>query len=404
EAAGPGDVAGKSGNTGQANSDMSFVFNTFHETLKEINEKKQELIEMHKEAEERVRAMERYNACILESMVSGVMAFDRLGKLTAMNEAAATIMGWPAEANPLGKGYREILRGSDQLRDCLQGVLQGSRGVLREEIAYTFRSGERKWLGANASPLKGDSGEMIGATLVFTDLTEVRELQRQVELKNRLAAMGEMSAGIAHEFRNSLGAILGYARLIDRQVDENGVLREAAEGIITEVKTFDAMLSDFLSFARPALLQKESCDLGELVQESLELLREKIEGRRIKIETSFDHLMPVPADRNLIRQALTNLLKNALEAVGPGGVIRIVEKKLDNRVELEIQDNGCGISEGDQKKVFEPFFTSKAEGTGLGLAITQKTIVSHQGSLKLESRRGEGTRVLLSLPTDETAA
>jgi two-component system sensor histidine kinase AtoS len=391
-------------NPAGANGEMSFVFNTFHQTLKEINDKKQELIQMHKDAEDRIRRMERYNECILESMVSGVMAFDREGKLTAMNEAAGAFMGWPKKVSPLGKGYEAILRGSDQLKEFLRRVLKGDGRVLREEIAYTFRSGELKWLGVNASPLKDDSGGMIGATLLFTDLTEVKELHRKVELKNRLAAMGEMSAGIAHEFRNSLGAILGYARLIDRQSGKNEILQESAEGIISEVKSFDAMLSDFLTFARPADLNKEACYLDDLVKEVLEVLAETIEKQQIRVTTHFDHAAPVHVDRTLIRQALTNLVKNALEAVRPGGEIRIGEHQVGQRAELRIEDDGCGISQELQKKIFEPFFTSKAEGTGLGLAITQKTVFSHQGSLMVESSEGKGTTVTLSLPVDENVA
>jgi PAS domain S-box-containing protein len=393
----------ESGKVPGANKNMAFVFNTFQQTLQEINQKKQELIQMHQEAVERVRQIERYNECILESMLSGVVAFDRQGHLTSKNDAASLILGWPKEMDPIGQSYEKILEGSEQFKEILKKVLEENRGVLREEIIFTMKDGGRKWLGVNASPLKGGSGEMIGATLLFTDLTEVKDLQRMVELKNRLAAMGEMSAGIAHEFRNSLGAVLGYARLVERQAGDNEILNESAEGIMAEVKNFDAMLTDFLQFARPAELNRETCSLDELVKESADVLAVEIESRGTRIDIHDDNLPPVEIDRTLMRQALTNLIKNGLQAVGEGGEIRVQAKRIDDRAELWIQDNGCGISQDDQKKIFEPFFTTKREGTGLGLAITQKTILSHHGSLTVKSDPGEGTLVIVSLPINTSA-
>ncbi|OIP64703.1 MAG: hypothetical protein AUK29_03925 [Nitrospirae bacterium CG2_30_53_67] len=404
EAFNPDGVMESGKSSGGGSRDMAFVFNTFQKTLKEISEKKHELIQMHQEAEERIRQMERYNQCILESMVSGVIAFDCKGDLTSMNLAAAEILGWPRDVDSIGKSFEVVMEGSDQLKEILKKVLEDRRKILREEIPFTLQDGERRWLGVNASPLKGDDGEMIGITLVFTDLTEVKELQRQVELKNRLADLGKMSAGIAHEFRNSLGAILGYARLVERQAVHNDLLKESVEGIMAEVKSFDAMLTDFLNFARPVELNREECRLGDLVKESLDVLSEEIKKSGGKVETLFEDSFPVYADHTLIRQALTNLIKNALEAVGREGKIKIQEKRIAGRMEIWIHDNGCGISKENHKKIFEPFFTTKREGTGLGLAITQKTILSHQGSLTIKSEEGEGTLVIVSLPIHSAQA
>jgi len=384
-----------------ADKEMAFVFGTFQQTLQEITQKKKELIRMHQEAVERVRRMERYNECILESMVSGVAAFDRQGKLTSINEAAAAIFGWEVEGDLLGRSCEELLAGAATMQGILQQVLEENRRILREEVLLMLPGGERKWLGVNASPLMGAEGEMIGATLLFTDLTEVKELQRQVELKNRLAAMGEMSAGIAHEFRNSLGAILGYARLADRQAGENVVLREAAEGIISEVKSFDAMLSDFLHFARPLELNREVCGMEELIREVLHLLSDEVETRHAVVKVECDELPPLMIDRTLIRQSMTNLVKNALQAVPEGGGIEIGLHERDGRAEIRIRDNGPGITPEAQKKIFEPFFTTKREGTGLGLAITQKTIIAHQGTIRIRSDPGEGTEVIVSLPLEK---
>jgi len=384
-----------------ANKEMSFVFGTFQQTLQEITQKKKELIQMHKDAVERVRQMERYNECILESMVSGVIAFDRQGKLTSMNEAAAGIFGRELGCGLLGQAYDEVLEGSEAMKEILQQVLRENRRILREEVLLTLPNGERKWLGVNVSPLKGAEGEMIGATLLFTDLTEVKELQRQVELKNRLAAMGEMSAGIAHEFRNSLGAILGYARLADRQAGGNPALREAVEGIIAEVKSFDAMLSDFLHFARPAELNREACEIAGLLRESVEILSDEVEKKKADITLEIDNLPPLMMDRTLIRQSLTNLIQNALQAIDEGGEIRIEVKEMVDRVEIWIRDNGPGIPPDVRKKIFEPFFTTKRDGTGLGLSITQKTIVAHQGNIQMKSDPGQGTLMIVSLPLEK---
>jgi len=164
------------------------------------------------------------------------------------------------------------------------------------------------------------------------------------------------------------------------------------------------MLTDFLNFARPVELNREECRLGDLVKESLDVLSEEIKKSGGKVETLFEDSFPVYADHTLIRQALTNLIKNALEAVGREGKIKIQEKRIAGRMEIWIHDNGCGISKENHKKIFEPFFTTKREGTGLGLAITQKTILSHQGSLTIKSEEGEGTLVIVSLPIHKASA
>ncbi len=383
---------------GGANKEISFVFDTFQQTLKEITLKKQELIRMHQDAVDQVRQMERYNECILESMVSGVVAFDCREKLTAMNEAAAEILEWPADISPIGRSGQEILKGSSQMKAVLTAVLQENRRILREEVTFHGGEGIRKWLGVNASPLIGADGGMIGATILFTDLTQVKELQRQVELKNRLAVMGEMSAGIAHEFRNSLGAILGYARLIDRQGGGDELLREAAEGIISEVKSFDAMLADFLQFARPTELNREECDLAAIARDAVDLLSDESEKRGARVELTAAVVPTVLADPTLIRQAIINLVKNALQATGDAGQIQVDVRPEGNQVQIRVQDNGSGISEEDQKRIFEPFFTTKRDGTGLGLAITQKTILAHHGEITIKSDPGQGTMMIVSLP------
>jgi len=368
----------------KSSSEVEFVVDTFHDLVSKLKEKEKELEALRSLAEERASSIELYNEDILQSVPSGVVSFDRELKITKVNSAARKILDFGAE-DVAGSPYDLIFE------KPLGDILKKGETVERAEVGYTTRSGKRIWLGLNLSPLKDSSDNRIGQILVFTDLTELRAFQSQVELRERLSTLGEMSAGIAHELRNPLGVISGYTKILLRKVE--GAAVPAVEAIAGEVAVMDRIISDFLSFARPKELLMSEVDLNELIKGCVEAA---VDAEGVQITIDGGVIPVIMGDEVLLRQSITNLLQNAVEATPDGGTVRI-SSSMNESVSISISDTGHGIPENIRDKVFLPFFTTKERGTGLGLSLVHKIIVSHGGDIFLESGEN-GTTFTIRLP------
>ncbi len=368
-------------------SQVSFVVDTFHDLVSKLKDKEKELEILKKKAEERASSFEIYNENIFQSVPSGVVSFDQELKITKINSAAEKILNLQ-EQEVIGKRHNEIFSSP------ITELLENRKTVERAEISYIMCTGKRIWLGLTISPLKDSSNNTIGQILVFTDLTELKAFQSQKELRERLSTLGEMSAGIAHEMRNSLAVISGYTKMLSKKADDT--LRPAVESISKEVEVMDRIITDFLSFAKPTELSISNVDLNELLGACIKA----IEGDMKKIKISFnDEVVPViKCDEVLMRQSITNLLKNAEEAMPDGGELNI-KVTAGDFLNIMISDTGHGIQENIKDKVFLPFYTTKERGTGLGLTIVHKIVISHGGSIHVESS-DEITTFTIRLPKD----
>jgi signal transduction histidine kinase len=264
--------------------------------------------------------------------------------------------------------------------------------VERAEFGYTTQSGKRIWLGLNMSPLKDSSNDVIGQILVFTDLTELKAFQSQTELRERLFTLGEMSAGIAHELRNPMAVISGYTKILSKKVDAS--LISAVEAISKEVAVMDRIITDFLSFAKPKELVVTEVDLRELVNGCVTAVSDGLEGISVVNDTAM--LPVIKADEVLLRQSFTNLLRNAVESMPEGGEMKI-SGSVKECLSISISDTGHGIPEEIRDKIFLPFYTTKERGTGLGLSIVHKIVVSHGGTIQVDTG-GQGTTFTVKLP------
>ncbi|TAN43117.1 MAG: PAS domain-containing protein [Nitrospirae bacterium] len=368
-------------------TEVGFVVDAFHGLVTSQKEKERELEILRKQAEERATAIESYNEDILQSVPSGVVSFDRRLTITRMNSAAEKILDL-READSIGMEYHEIF--ASPIRE----LLENRETVERIEAGYVTVTGRRIWLGLNMSPLKDSTGAIIGQILVFTDLTELKAFQSQKELRERLSNLGEMSAGIAHELRNPMAVISGYTKILSRKVDET--LQPAVEAISKEVSVMDRIIADFLSFARPTELMLTRVDPGSLIEGCVAASDGVLAG--IRVVTDYAVLPAIMADEVLLRQTIINLLQNAAESMPDGGVLTI-RTLLKDRLSISISDTGHGIPENIQDKIFLPFFTTKERGTGLGLSIVHKVVISHGGSLDLETS-SKGTTFVINLPKD----
>jgi two-component system sensor histidine kinase PilS (NtrC family) len=368
-------------------SEVGFVVDTFQELVGKLKEKEKELDKLKSLAEDRAVRMETYNENILQSVPSGVVSIDNSMKIKSINQSAERALGIKAE-DVIDKDCTEVFD------EPLMSIVRDSKTVHRGEYPYVTRDNRHIWLGVTTSQLKNTANETIGLILVFTDLTDVKTLQVQVELKERLAQLGEMSAGIAHELRNPMSVIAGYAKLLNKKVKVSD--KAIVNAILTEIENIDRIISEFLVFAKPTDLNKASIDLNRMIEETVATAIG--DDETIKVLIKAENPVSIMADEVLLRQAITNLFINAVEAMPEGGNLDIELDYLQDRVEINIKDTGHGIPEDIKQKMFLPFYTSKQKGIGLGLAIVQKVIVSHGGSIEVDSKEGEGTIFSITLP------
>jgi PAS domain S-box-containing protein len=336
----------------------------------------------------------RFASRSASGMTTGVLVVDRGGTVAALNDAAAGLLGVDASRaknEPLSHLLPHTPRLGTLVRDCVER----GKGASREVLAASLPDGRTRHLGVSLSPSVGRSGEVTGVLILMTDLTEIRELQEHARLRENLASVGRLSAGIAHEFRNALGTILGYARMLEKR-DEARV-RGPAREIVREVDTVRKTVDEFLLFARPPEPKPTRVDLGRLVRRCAATAPERIE---VVVEGSYGF---VHADEGLLRRVFENLLRNAADAAEE------TEKRVTVRVtgrpvaggrtlQVEVEDDGPGIPAERLERVFEPFYTSRARGTGLGLALVQRTIVDLGGTVEAATGTTGGALFRLRLP------
>lgn len=366
-------------------TEVGFVVDTFHDLVSKLKEKEKELEILRKRAEERASEIEIYNEDILQSVPSGVVSLDQSLTITKMNAAAEKILDLRG-AEVAGRPHDEVFKSP------LREFVAERQTIERTETGYTTGSGKRIWLGLNMSPLKDSSGTVIGKILVFTDLTELKAFQSQMELRERLSNLGEMSGGIAHELRNPMAVISGYTKILSKKVDPQ--LLPAVESIAREIAVMDRIITDFLSFARPTEPVLTSIDPADLLQGCIEALAPASNG--IEIKTISEGPLRIRVDEVLLRQAFTNLLQNAVEAMPDGGTLTVNIRR-PHDVVITISDTGHNIPEALREKIFLPFFTTKERGTGLGLSIVHKVVVSHGGTISVASGE-QGTTFTIILP------
>ena len=366
-------------------SQVGFVVDTFHELVSKLKEKERELEILRQKAEDRAVIIEGYNENILQSVPSGVMSFDEELRITKVNLTAEKVFEVKRET-VLGKYHENVLNRP------ITDLLKGKKVIERGEISYTTPSGRKIWLGLNLSPLKNKEAKTIGQILVFTDITEIKAFEAQMELRSRLSSLGEISAGIAHELRNPMGVIAGYTKLLSKKADES--LRPTVNAIAKEINVMNRIISDFLSFAKPAELNISDVDLKGIIENCVSV----VAGGKgdIKTHIDIDGLPAIKGDEVLLRQAFTNLIQNAIESMPKGGELS-VRSSLGDFIEVSISDTGPGIAENIVDKIFLPFFTTKDRGTGLGLSIVQKIIVSHGGNIFVDNSN-KGTTFRIKFP------
>ncbi|HXV14696.1 MAG TPA: ATP-binding protein [Candidatus Krumholzibacteria bacterium] len=338
---------------------------------------------------------------ILENMSSGVLVIDSVCRVVTMNLAAEEILELKKDS-VLGRHIDEALgrRVPDLAHELVQS-LSMERGKHRHEIAAHSRDGRHRPLGISISLLTDAAERRRGVIAVFQDLTEVHEMRERVRKADRLAAIGELSAGIAHELRNPLASISGSIEMLHQELKLDGENGRLMELIMRESDRLDRIISDFLDFAKIRQPKKLPARLDKCLSETMVLLKknaDKSQGISIRLECAED--MPlVYMDDEQMRQVFMNLAVNSCEAMEKGGTLDVVAGPTGaGQVRVAFCDSGPGISPEGMERLFEPFFTSKEGGTGLGLAIANKIVAAHGGVIEFRNREQGGAVFTITLP------
>lgn len=390
--------------SGKARDEAEFVLETFQSVVAQLQAQRSELEMLSARASLRADSAEKFSERIVASVPSGLVAFDSKGRATVVNAPARALI--EADGQAEGQHLRTLLRNAPDLAEMVERCLQTGNLYRREEVSATNSNGRTRRLGATVAPIDPtpDQGAR-GALCLLTDITEVTQLREQVALKRNLESLGEMSAGLAHEFKNALATLHGYAQLMQNlELEEQG--RAAAASLLHEVRSLSTMVTAFLNFARPQPLELSDVSLNELVRDCATELAAFYVERSVALTLEGD-FPQVRADERMLRQAVLNLLRNAAEAIDEAETVERRVRVLGARSEdatgkewanIEIMDTGSGLAEADLQRIFIPFFTTKSKGHGVGLALAHRVITDHGGMLSAANSPEGGALFTIRLP------
>lgn len=389
---------------GRHEHDPEYVMATFDTLVTRLLGQTEELKARAAESERHARSLERFNDYILSSLSTGVIILDRGGEILRCNRAAERTLR--IDEDRIIRRHFTAANLPDPLIAVLRAGLEEDRVYARHELEVTLSSGgDALHLGVNTSRIRNESGAAVGLSMLLTDLTAIKKLRVEVAENQRLADLGELTAGLAHQLRNSMAAIYGYGKMLRRCADDDGTLIRWIDPLLSETQEANDMIALFLDFARPLRGDKLPLDLGTVLRDAITTLSPMIEQLGASVKTALDHdnLPPVLGDDILLKQVFVNLIQNAVEAAGRGNVrVEIARVPASGqtgpRLTVTVSDDGSGVPENIRDQIFQPFFTTKESGTGLGLALARKIVGFHGGTITFQAPQHGGSSFCVSLP------
>jgi two-component system sensor histidine kinase HydH len=331
-----------------------------------------------------------YTQQVLASMANGLIGVDPNGRITSYNHRALELLG--VDGTRLkGKGLNAIL---DYHANGIDATLNQGEVVLEKELIHRRPSGEQIPLALNITPILDEACACLGAVLELRDLTEIKRLETKLRRVEKLAAIGQLAAGVAHEIRNPLSSIRGFAQFLKHALKERPQEQDYAATMVAEVDRINRVVSNLLSLARPLETKPAACSIPELISHVARLVADDARSRNVTLAIDIPaDIGRCRVDPNQLTQALLNLLLNALQAVEPGGSVRIgAGTDKAGGLRIYVSDDGHGIAQEHLGKIFDPFFTTRSRGTGLGLAIVHQIVDNHNGEIGVESPVAQGQR------------
>jgi len=345
--------------------------------------------------------MKIYTSKLLETMDNAVISVDNKGKIKTFNRKSEEIFGKKKE-KVLNKDCQEVLNLNILEESIFKKCLLEKKNI-SQEIILEEKGLKKKILDLNSSFLTDESGEITGLVAVIRDVTEIKDLNEEVARHKRLAALGKLSAGIAHEIRNPLSSIRGLAQFVYNSFSKTDERKEDLNTIIQEVDRLNKLVVQVLDFAKLKKPNLTPFSLNDLIRKIVELFKLEIKDKQIKFDLELSpDISQIQADEDQVRQITMNVIINAIQAILRKGEIKIKTEsallKGEPAIKLIIEDSGIGITEKDFNQIFDPFFSTKERGSGLGLSIVYKLVEGHQGEIKVESKEGKGTKFVIFLP------
>ncbi len=394
--------AEKSGHYDKNNEDeVGQLIGSYEEIIKELRKKESELVALNKIVTQRAADLEVYNDYILKSINAGIITLDADRKISTINRAAGNIFELQI-SSLIGTEYENLVSDHPELNSLINRYFNSKEIFANQEIRIVSKDEEALVLAVSISPLIDSSGNNIGCAIIINDQTEFITILEELGLNKRMATIGEMSSGLAHQLRNSTAAIVGFARLIEKRiVDENS--RKNINFLTKEAMQAEALIARFLDFARPLHASFEMIALAEFVNEIVESSKHRFPNVSFIFEAgSVDNIF-IHGDPLLLKQAVSNITDNACKSYDTGiGEIKIRYTQSHENFRMEIIDNGSGISETDKDNIFTPFYSGSPSGSGLGLPLAQKIISLHKGLVDFRDNPDGGTIFSISLPQSIT--
>ncbi len=402
-----------------AMSESEFVAQTFQALIEQLQAKERELAGLHALERNRAERSERFSERLVANIPSGLVTIDSNGLVTSVNAHAMKIFAIVERGHGNPKqiqtgellspivDYRSFFGSSPKMTRIITDCLQEAKTFRREEVEVVVAGGRTRRVGLSVSPICDSSQNVEGALCLMTDLTEVIELRERMKLKENLANLGEMAAGLAHEFKNSLATIHGYIQLLDAQAAapaSEANRRLTMDAALNEVRLLSKLVTDFLNFARPQDLNLVTVDLRSIINACAGEVEPHLteNGIELDVEGEFPQ---VAGDESLLKRVFINLLRNAAEAIDPQSAVKqirvtgTIDLGSDRRyAHIKVRDTGSGIQPEDLQRIFIPFFTTKSRGYGIGLALVQKILVAHGGDVAVETSNSAGTVFHCRLP------
>ncbi|PIE56493.1 MAG: hypothetical protein CSA34_04115 [Desulfobulbus propionicus] len=352
------------------------------------------VVQHSKVSQKALNDIQAFTSLLVARIPEGLVATNVAGRIVTWNAAMGKILGVNSD-KALGRVPSEVLPSllaslfKEQRPETSQGEVQ--------EIALEC-TGKKRVLLCRCLAMADQDGRYQGQVLLVSDVSEVRSLEQQMREQERLAAIGRMAGGVAHEIRNPLSSIKGLAVLLRDKAPEGDTDKERASLIVSEVDRVNRTITNILTLTKPAVREFKSLDIREVLSRAIKLVEPEAASHGILVEMEAeDFLPPVAGDRDRLGQVLLNLLLNAVQAMPDGGLLTISARANPTGIEIRVGDTGEGMDEQTRQQVFYPYFTTKQNGTGLGLAISQKIILDHGGSMRMESQPGQGTEVVIEL-------
>jgi PAS domain S-box-containing protein len=332
-------------------------------------------------------------------MTNGLMTIDLEKKIITVNEMAERIIG-RGKGGIAGFSMEQVLGEQHPLYRILIDTLTQEKGISHIEVELK-KDGESLWLIAGTSLLVGGDGKATGALAIFQDITEIKALEEKLRQADRLAALGTLSAGLAHEIKNPLSAIKTFVQLLPQKMGNLSFMEKFNITVPREIDRINHLVEDLLELTRRRVRPLVDLKVDALILQVIELHGEELKRRQIVFQDHLNKtLSSVHGDAETLYRAFSNLIINAIQAMPNGGILSI-SSKLDSSsssLEISFRDTGIGMDETTAKNIFNPFFTTKDKGAGLGLALTRKIIEDHRGTIEVVSKKGMGTTFTVHLP------